>query len=76
MAAKNLAVVNDGEITVYGDPLNPGEPNILARIPLGSRSSFSAYTAALRIAGWRTTKPWGWQETAQGARPAVPAERI
>lgn len=74
MAAKNLAVVNNGEIIIYNDPLD--NSNAITRIPLGSRRSTDSYTAALNGAGWSTTTRWGWQETVSGALPAVPVERI
>ena len=75
MAAKNLAVVDDGEILVYSDPLNLSSL-VIARIPLGSRRSIEAYTMALNTKGWRATEPWGWQERTDGAVPAVSVERI
>ena len=76
MAAKNLAVVTDGEIIIYDDPMNPTSANIVARVPLGSRGGTSNYTAALNLAGWVTTRSWGWQQIPDGALPAVPVERL
>lgn len=76
MAAKNLAVVKDGEIVIHGDPLNPTSADVIARVPLGSRRSTGDYTAALNLAGWIVTRPWGWTQTADGALPSAPVEKL
>lgn len=71
MAATNLAIVGEHQITVYSDALHTAG-TVLARIPLGSSLRADNVVAdLLRANGWKINGAWGWTSTPDGVLRSV-----
>lgn len=76
MAANNLAVVVNGTITVYSEPLD-GPASVQCSIPLGSATdNYRSYAALLLAHGYAVNGLWGRTMMKEGSSASVAVRRV